>query len=114
MQQIVIHRYDPISAIHWLEFPDKPDEDTRKILKGNRWRFSGYRVQWYKSGMLTPMPDLSTSGYTLEDAGECDYSEERAERLEARAVKAGREATVAHQQAHSIMDMIPPGQPILV
>ena len=49
--------------------------------------------------------------------GREDYAERkeaRIDRLESRAAKAQAEGTTAYNAAHSIMDHIPPGQPILV
>ncbi len=49
--------------------------------------------------------------------GREDYAERkeaRIDRLESRAAKAQAESTTAYKAAHSIMEHIPPGQPILV
>jgi len=49
--------------------------------------------------------------------GRKDYEERRdsrIERLESRAAVAQAESTTAYETAHSIMEHIPPGQPILV
>jgi len=49
--------------------------------------------------------------------GREDYAERkeaRIDRLESRAAKAQAESTAAYKAAHSIMEHIPPGQPILV
>ncbi len=49
--------------------------------------------------------------------GREDYAERkeaRIDRLESRAAKAQSESTAAYKAAHSIMEHIPPGQPILV
>ncbi len=49
--------------------------------------------------------------------GREDYAERkeaRIDRLESRAAKAQAESTAAYKAAHSIMEQIPPGQPILV
>ncbi len=108
----VIHRYEPNAAMHWLEFPGKPDAATRGILKAAGWRFIGPVVQWQHAGLLTPLPELP--GYVYEEGGEVDYSEERAEHYEERADKAEARRAVAHQKADTIAGMIPFGQPILV
>ena len=108
----VIHRYEPDAAMHWLEFPGKPDAQTRGILKAAGWRFIGPVVQWRHAGLLTPLPELP--GYVYEEGGEVDYSEERAEHYQERADKAEARRAVAHQKADTIAGMIPFGQPILV
>ena len=108
----VIHRYEPDAAMHWLEFPGKPDAATRAILKAAGWRFIGPVVQWRHAGLLTPMPELP--GYEYEEGETVDHAEARAEHYEARAEKAEARRAVAHQKADSIADMIPFGQPILV
>lgn len=105
-----IYRFDPVSRIHWLEFDGKPDEETRGLLKKDGWRWSGYRKQWYNNRRWTQVPE----GIPYFNAGECDYSAARAERLEARAEKHSQVGQASYQRAHQIMDMIPPGQPILV
>lgn len=43
-----------------------------------------------------------------------EKQEARRARLEARAAKARKEASATHQQAHSMADAIPLGQPLLV
>jgi hypothetical protein len=108
----VIHRYEPDAALHWLEFEGKPDAETRSRLKAEKWRFIRGAMQWRKAGLLTTIPDLP--GYRVEEGGQVDYAEERAEHYEARAEKAAGRAATARRAADRIADMIPMGQPILV
>lgn len=108
----IIHYYEPDALMHWLEFPGKPDEATRKILKGAGWRFIRAAMQWRKAGLLTAVPDLPD--YEVEEGGEVNYSEERAEHYEARAERAEQRAASTRATADNISSMIPPGQPILV
>jgi hypothetical protein len=104
------YRFDPVSRIHWLEFPGKPDEDTIKLLKDEGWRWSSYRKQWRTNRRWAQVP----AGIPYYNEGECDYSAERAERLEARAEKASQKGQVAYNKAHHIGSFIPMGQPILI
>jgi hypothetical protein len=108
----VTHRYEHTTDFHWLEFPGKPDEATRAILKAEQWRWIGSAGQWRKAGLLTRLPELPD--YTYEEAGAVDYSQERAEYYEGRADRAANRASAAHGRADRIADVIPFGQPILV
>ena len=112
MQLTVTHRYEPDAAMHWLEFPGKPDAATRDILKAEGWRFIGAVMQWRHAGLLTPMPTLP--GYEYEEGGNVDHAEARAEHYEARAQRAEERAATARGKADQIANMIPFGQPILV
>lgn len=105
-----VYRFDPVSRIHWLEFPDKPDEETRKLLKSEGWRWSSYRQQWHTNRRWAKVPD----GIPYYNEGTCDYSAERADRLEARAEKASQRGKTAYDKAHYIGSFIPMGQPILI
>lgn len=106
----VFYRFDKVSRMHWLEFPGKPDEATRKLLGKEGWRFSSYRVQWYTNRKWAQVP----AGIDYCNAGYCDYAAERADRLEERADKAATKGQQHYQRVRSIADMIPFGQPILV
>jgi hypothetical protein len=109
---IIIHRYEPDAAIHWLQFPDKPDAETRRIMKAAGWRFVGACAQWKHAGLLTPLPELP--GYEYEEAGTVDHSEARTERYEELAEKAEARRREAHETADAIAGLIPFGQPILI
>jgi hypothetical protein len=109
---VVIHYYEPDTAIHWLEFASKPDDETRAILKAAGWRFIGAAGQWRHAGLLTPLPKLP--GYAYQEGGDVDYSAERTEHYETRAQKAEQRAAAARQTVDRISGMIPMGQPILV
>lgn len=108
----IIHYYEQDAAIHWLAFPGKPDEATRKILKAAGWSFRGAVMQWCHGGLLTPLPELPD--YEYADGGYVDYAEERAERYEDLADKAQVRRETAHDKAHKIGSVIPFGQPILM
>jgi hypothetical protein len=105
-----VYRFDPVSRIHWLEFSEKPDEETRKLLKDEGWRWSSYRQQWHTNRRWAKVPD----GIPYRNDGSCDYSAERADRLEARAMKASERGKAAYNKAHHIGSFIPMGQPILI
>jgi hypothetical protein len=107
-----ILRYDASSHISWLEMESKPDESTRAALKMNGWRWSGYRKQWYNGRQSPSLPQ--TSLISIQEGGYCDYSSERAERLQRRADAHSAKADAAYQRAHAAVAMIPLGQPILV
>lgn len=105
-------RFDPTSRITWLEFDGRPSDATRAALKAAGWRWSGYRVQWYNNRRGADR--LIPAGITIEDGGQCDYSAERADRLQDRAERHATASHAAHQRVHAIADHIPFGQPILV
>ncbi len=104
------YRFDPVSRIHWLQFSEgeHPDEATRQLLKDNGWRFKGYRKQWMTNRRWVKVPD----GIPYEDGGQCDYSEERAERLETAAEHTEARADAYSERARAMVSMIPFGQPI--
>src|SRR5258705_8464173 len=83
-QGFPILRRDVSSYIWWLEFPDKPDEETRTALKNEGWQFKGYRVQWMNRSPYAKVPE----GMHYGNGGPCSYAEERAERLETTLEKA--------------------------
>ncbi len=94
----------------WLFFPGKPAAPVIAALKAAGWRWSGYRQAWNnpRRGVLPP------EGLPWMDGGECDFSDERAERLEQRAEKASGQAEAAYSTARAIVAPIPFGQPVLV
>jgi hypothetical protein len=105
-------RHDPLSRMSWLEFDGRPDEAVRVALKAAGWRWSGYRCQWYSN--RRGAADLVPAGVEVEQGGECDYSAERADRLQASSQRHQVAASAAHQRVHDIASRIPLGQPILV
>lgn len=107
-----ILRYDPTSHITWLEIERKPDDVTRAALKGDGWRWSGYRKQWYNHRQCPSLPARAL--ITTTDGGQCDYASERADRLNAAADRAQARSDAAYQRSNDLVSMIPLGQPILV
>jgi uncharacterized protein DUF3560 len=103
-------RHDPISHYHWLELAERCSDEDRAELKRAGWRWSRYREQWYTNRRYYAIP----AGFTVTDAGKCDYASERAERLEERAGKHYTRYQERHEKAHVRASMIPFGQPILV
>lgn len=101
---------DRLTGRAWLDFPSKPDAEVIAALKAEGWRWSGYRKAWHNPRRYVVPP----KSVEFEDFGECDYSSERAERLEARADKAEARSDAAHARVRAIADHIPLGQPILV
>jgi hypothetical protein len=104
-----ILQHDRLTGRAWLEFSSRPDESTIAKLKAAGWRWSGYRRPWHRPGRHSVPPD----GIAFEDAGECDFSEERADRLEARAEKAQAAGSAMVARADEMASLIPLGQPIL-
>lgn len=102
-------RHDPISHYHWLELAERCSDEARAELKRAGWRWSRYREQWYTNRRYYTIP----ATFTVTDAVKCDYSSERAERLEERAGKHYTAYETKHAQAHARASMIPFGQPIL-
>jgi hypothetical protein len=103
-------QHDRLTGRAWLEFGSRPDAATISALKASGWRWSGYRKQWHRPGRHTVPP----AGIAYEDAGECDYSEERADRLEGRAERAREAGEALVAKAEQMAEVIPFGQPILV
>lgn len=103
-------RRDPISHYAWLDFGGYPGNETHATLKAAGWRWSRYRSQYYTNRRYAAPP----AGIGYEDGGTCDYSAERADRLEVRADAHEDKAAAAQDRAHAIGDMIPFGQPVLV
>jgi hypothetical protein len=100
---------DGTTGRSWLEFPGKPDADTIAALKGNGWRWSGFRKCWHNPRKAAAVP----AGIEVTDGGTVEWAAERADRLDARAGKAAAAADGYSAQAHAIADLIPFGQPIL-
>jgi hypothetical protein len=94
----------------WLHFPGRPSAEVVAALKAEGWRWSGYRKAWHHPGRYTQPPAC----VAYLDAGACNYSDERAERLEDRADTAGEKAQAASSRASAVASLIPFGQPVLV
>lgn len=103
-------RRDARTSRAWLHFPERPADDVIAALKAAGWRWSGYRKQWHNPRRLV----LPPACVAYVDAGACDFSDERAERLEARAEKTGAAAQAAYAAARAVVERIPFGQPVLL
>jgi hypothetical protein len=101
-------RRDRLSGRAWLVFSGKPSAEVIAKLKLGGWRWSGFRKEWHHPSRFAQPP------IPFSDDGLVDYSEERAERLTARAAKVGAEAQGRYEAAHERASYIPMGQPILV
>lgn len=84
-------RRDVKSFRWWLEFAYdvRDDPPLYAALKEQKWKWGGYRKQWFHPNPYAKVPE----GLYYGNAGPCFYSEERAERLEARQEKASGLAT---------------------
>ena len=105
------YRYDPVSHWHWLEFYQRLTEAERELLwnSADRWRWKRYRQQYGTNIRFAKVP----YGIAYTDGGECNYSEERAERYQERAEKARERSTAAYERSNALVRDIPLGQPIL-
>jgi hypothetical protein len=99
---------DHESSTSWLMFAGKPDSSTIGLLKANGWRWGSYRQGWYKRGHA-PVP----AGIEYVDQGACDFSAERADRLQERSKKKAQEGQTLIERSHQMGEIIPLGQPIL-
>ncbi len=100
---------DIITGTTWLEFDGKPDAEMRKALMSLHWGYSEVREQWYNRRRYPDYP----KGIKVQDDGECDYSSERADRMERAAAKARMEASRRLKTADSMASGIPLGQPMM-
>ena len=96
----------------WLEFPfdTREQPELNQALKDTKWRWGGYRKQWYNPSHY---PDLPKDMY-YANAGGAFYSQENAERIEARATKAQRQSTTHYERSIKLASIIPYGQPMMV
>ena len=94
----------------WMDFGGRPDADQLARLKGEGWRYSGYRQMWHNPRKYVAAP----AGITTEEGGFVAFSAERAERNAATADKVQAVAQVQLDQAHELAHVLPFGQPILV
>jgi hypothetical protein len=101
--------HDKVSGLHWLEFTEKPDEQTRAALKAAGWRWGAYRKAWYSRHVVPNLPPCIDA----EDGGAVEYAAERPARLEARAQRHEDAAADAYARSNAAVAHIPLGQPIL-
>lgn len=106
--------YDKVSHYSWLDFGSFPGEDIHKALKARGWRWSSYRTQYMTNVRWPAYPQVDGRTIEYRDQGTCDYSAERAERLEQRAERHDAAATAAYERSNALVALIPLGQPILV
>lgn len=106
-----VYRYDPVSHWHWLEVFEWLSEEKRTLLWecASRWRWKRYREQYGTNTRFAQVP----TGIAYIDGGECDYSAERAERLEEHADKHRAAGTSAYERSNALVEHIPLGQPIM-
>jgi len=104
-------RRDVKSFRWWLEFgyDTRDDPELYEALKAQKWKWGGYRQQWFNPNPYARIPE----GLYYGNAGPCSYSEERAERLEARQVRASSQATEHQERADRMASIIPFGQPMM-
>lgn len=104
-------RRDVKSFRWWLEFgyDTRDDPELYEALKAHNWKWGGYRQQWFNPNPYARIPE----GLYYGNAGPCFYSEERAERLEARQVRASTKATEHQERADRMASVIPLGQPMM-
>jgi hypothetical protein len=104
-------RRDVKSFRWWLEFgyDVRDDPPLYAALKENKWKWGGYRQQWFNPNPYAKVPE----GLYYGNAGPCFYSEERAERLEARQQRASAQATEHHERSDKMASIIPFGQPMM-
>ena len=84
-------RRDVVTYRWWLEFPfdTREQPELNQALKDTKWRWGGYRQQWHNVSHFPDMP----KDMQYANAGPAFYSEENAERIEARATKARDECS---------------------
>lgn len=105
-------RRDVVTYKWWLDFPfdTREQPELYEALKANKWKWGGYRKQWFTPSHFPDLPQ----GMFYANAGPAFYSEENAERIEARATKA-RETSTAHlERSDKLASIIPDGQPMLI
>lgn len=104
-------RRDVVTYRWWLEFPfdTREQPELQTAIKKAGWKWGGYRQQWNTNAHFPTMPEQMS----YANAGGAYYSEENAERIEARATKA-RETSTAHlEQSDRLASVIPFGQPMM-
>lgn len=104
-------RRDVVTYRWWLEFPF----DTREQLNLNhalidaKWRWGSFRQQWHNNAHFPVLP----KDMPYANAGPAFYSEENAERIEARATKARERSSAHYERSNTLASIIPFGQPML-
>lgn len=103
-------RTDPVSSFTWLEFSvARLSDEQYRQMRALGWKHSSYRHQFYTNRTFPGYPD----GLDLLDGGDCDYSNERADRLRERAGKHQAAGDALLSRAKQTFDMIPFGQPMM-
>ncbi|HLW03051.1 MAG TPA: DUF3560 domain-containing protein [Ktedonobacterales bacterium] len=104
-------RRDVVTYRWWLDLPfdTREQPELYEALKATKWRWGGYRRQWFNQEHFPTMPE----GMPYANAGPAYYSEENAGRLEARATRARATSTEHQQRADKMASIIPFGQPML-
>jgi len=105
-----ILRHDPSSHYHWLELARRASVEAIADLKRTGWRWSRYREQWYTNRRYYTI----SGAFDVTDEGDCEYSAERGERLQARADCHRDRSTAAYDRSNASVEHIPLGQPILI
>jgi uncharacterized protein DUF3560 len=105
-------RRDVVTYKWWLEFPfdTREQPELYEALKDAKWRWGGYRQQWFNPSHFPDLP----KHMPYANAGGAFYSEENAERIEARATKAHAQSTAHYERSNKLASIIPDGQPMLL
>ncbi len=104
-------RRDVVTYRWWLEFTFDTREQPAlyEALKAAGWRWGGYRMQWFNPTHFPQLP----KDMPYANAGPAWYSEENAERIEARATKARAQSSEHYERSNKLAEIIPFGQPML-
>jgi len=104
-------RRDVVTYRWWLEFPfdTREQPELNQALKDARWKWGGYRQQWNTNAHFPDMPQ----DMQYANAGPAFYSEENAQRIEARATKARATSTAHLERSDRLAEVIPFGQPMM-
>ncbi|HVB24638.1 MAG TPA: DUF3560 domain-containing protein [Ktedonobacteraceae bacterium] len=104
-------RRDIVTYRWWLEFPfdTREQPELNAALKESQWRWGGYRQQWHTASHFPDMP----KDMQYANAGPAFYSEENAERIEARATKARDKSSAHLERSNQLASIIPFGQPMM-
>jgi hypothetical protein len=104
-------RRDVVTYKWWLEFPfdTREQPELYQALKDNTWRWGSYRQQWFNPSHFPQLP----KGMYYANAGGAFYSEENAERIEARATKARDKSNTHYERSNQLAEVIPFGQPMM-
>lgn len=104
-------RRDVVTYRWWLEFSfDTRDQpQLYEALKAAGWRWGGYRQQWFNPAHFPQLP----KAMPYANAGPAWYSDENAERIEARATRARTQSSEHYERSNKLAEIIPFGQPML-